>query len=277
MPTAIFSAAPLDGIDIEALPPSRFLLQRERRFPYRDLKGRVNFHLVAALLEEVEAGKVGEAALADTIRAWHRHADRALADERLTLDELLHASKRKRAAASPAAAAAAPAGSRLRTVAERGLVTPTRRKGRQPRDATPPTRPRAIRNFLRHAPDSDDSKEDPVYEVHSLLDERAEGDEPHFLVRWSGFGSEDDTWEPEAGLSPALVSAFRLDKAVESALQARITGPMGGRYSSGARAAAATATRTTSPSPCAAPLRRGAAASSTPSLGAAAAPRAAAR
>jgi len=213
MPAAIFSAAPLEGIDIEALPPSRFLLQRERRFPYRDLKGRVNFHLVAAALEEVEAGKVGEAALADTIRAWHRHADRALADERLTLSELLHASKRKRAAASPAAAAAAPAGSRLRTVAERGLVTPTRRCGRQPRDATPPTRPRPVRNFLRHAPDSDDSKEDPVYEVHSLLDERAEGGEPHFLVRWSGFGSEDDTWEPEAGLSPALVSAFRFDKA----------------------------------------------------------------
>lgn len=49
------------------------------------------------------------------------------------------------------------------------------------------------------------SGDDDVYEVGALLREEA----GRFLVRWEGFGADEDTWEPEENIAPALVHAYR--------------------------------------------------------------------
>ncbi|XP_063807731.1 M-phase phosphoprotein 8 [Pseudophryne corroboree] len=46
--------------------------------------------------------------------------------------------------------------------------------------------------------DSDD--EEDVFEVESILDSKLEGGEVLYRVRWKGYDSEGDTWEPEAHL-----------------------------------------------------------------------------
>ena len=51
----------------------------------------------------------------------------------------------------------------------------------------------------------EDDAEDDVFEVSAILRE----EEGRFLIRWEGYGPEDDTWEPEVNVSPALVHAFR--------------------------------------------------------------------
>ncbi|CBY19798.1 unnamed protein product [Oikopleura dioica] len=56
--------------------------------------------------------------------------------------------------------------------------------------------------------------EEEEYEVEQVLDERMEDNEEgvkvkHYRIRWKGFGSDDDTWEPKDNLDCAdLISNF---------------------------------------------------------------------
>ena len=56
---------------------------------------------------------------------------------------------------------------------------------------------------------ADDSSD--VYEVEALLDEVAGRG---FLIRWAGYGPEDDTWEPEEHVAPEMVAAFRYERSL---------------------------------------------------------------
>lgn len=54
------------------------------------------------------------------------------------------------------------------------------------------------------------SSDDDVFEVHEVLEEdtlRADG--PRFLIRWAGYDSSHDSWEPEEHVAPQLIMDFR--------------------------------------------------------------------
>merc|ERR1719240_51767 len=87
-PTYSSSNAPIDTARLTA---TRFIDQDARKYPFRDALGRINLHLVNASLAEAEADNAPPATC-DRLRAWQRHAVRAInsrpKDERATLDEL---------------------------------------------------------------------------------------------------------------------------------------------------------------------------------------------
>jgi len=50
---------------------------------------------------------------------------------------------------------------------------------------------------------------EPAYEVEKIVDEKVEKGKRFFLIRWKGYGANDDTWEPEVSLScPDVVKKF---------------------------------------------------------------------
>jgi penicillin amidase len=61
--------------------------------------------------------------------------------------------------------------------------------------------------------DADALCEGYLASVTALMGEILREEEGRFLIRWEGYGPEDDTWEPEANVSPALVLAFRQARA----------------------------------------------------------------
>lgn len=58
----------------------------------------------------------------------------------------------------------------------------------------------------------DDSSE--IYEVEAVLAEDESPAQRGFLIRWAGYGQEDDTWEPEENLAQELVAAFRYERGL---------------------------------------------------------------
>jgi hypothetical protein len=43
----------------------------------------------------------------------------------------------------------------------------------------------------------------PEYEVEQVLDQRKRGRGIQYLIKWKGYGHEENTWEPASNLSHA--------------------------------------------------------------------------
>ena len=141
------SDAPISSIDLSALSRSRFLMQRERRLPYRDQDGKVNIHLLQRSIDQIGAGAACDAQMHAKAIAWLKHGQSTLLrscqaarsgsgapkdakvqhddddyndddDEHLTLDDLLRAHLASELAS------------------ERTPKRALRQASRQPRDAT---------------------------------------------------------------------------------------------------------------------------------------------
>lgn len=55
--------------------------------------------------------------------------------------------------------------------------------------------------------------ENNIYEVEKIIDEKKVGKMQYYLVRWKGFGANDDTWEKEANLMcPTILKDYLRDK-----------------------------------------------------------------
>ncbi|KAE8980940.1 hypothetical protein PR001_g24148 [Phytophthora rubi] len=53
--------------------------------------------------------------------------------------------------------------------------------------------------------DSDESDEGDIYEVETILKEQG----GRFYVKWAGYDSDENTWEPERNLKPEMIKRFR--------------------------------------------------------------------
>ena len=68
------------------------------------------------------------------------------------------------------------------------------------------------------AADSSGEEGEEEFEVDSILKERRSGGESEFLVRWLGYGPEEDSWEPEDNVAVELVAGFRAKSAAPHSL-----------------------------------------------------------
>ena len=57
-------------------------------------------------------------------------------------------------------------------------------------------------NFIKPPPDLIDGQEE--FEVENILTHRRKGNKWEFLIRWKGYGPNDNTWEPEENLQNSL-------------------------------------------------------------------------
>ena len=152
------SDAPISSIDLSALSRSRFLMQRERRLPYRDQDGKVNIHLLQRSIDQIGAGAACDARMHAKAIAWLKHGQSTLLrscqaarsgsgapkdakvqhdddvnndddDEHLTLDDLLRAHLASELASERPTL-------RAELASERTPKRALRQANRQPRDAT---------------------------------------------------------------------------------------------------------------------------------------------
>lgn len=59
--------------------------------------------------------------------------------------------------------------------------------------------------------DDESESEEEVYELEELLETRKNGRRNEYLVKWKGFGAENNTWEPTGNLPAAIVKVRRSD------------------------------------------------------------------
>lgn len=230
--TPTYSASPAASINLARLTSTRFIVTTERKYPFRDVLGRVNLHLVNSSLAEAEAD--GDTPSCDRLRAWQRHAVRNLskrpADELITLEELAEFDLDEGEVES-----VMPTPLRKTPGTEPGM---RRRLFRAPQPHDEPLfddspepevdhlyrcrladegerkEARAAASALTRQASSDSSGEsDDIWEVEAILDEDVLGGKG-FLIRWAGFSPEHDSWEPEWNVAPHLVADFRKERAL---------------------------------------------------------------
>ena len=70
-------------------------------------------------------------------------------------------------------------------------------------------------NFLQPPLDLIDSKEE--YEVKAVLEHRGKPNRHTFLIRWKGYSTAEDTWEPERNLSNAqpLITEYKITQPLD--------------------------------------------------------------
>jgi Chromo (CHRromatin Organisation MOdifier) domain len=54
---------------------------------------------------------------------------------------------------------------------------------------------------------SDETQND-VYEVEKVLDNQEINSKTHYLIKWLGYNTSENTWEPETNLSPETLTGY---------------------------------------------------------------------
>ena len=58
----------------------------------------------------------------------------------------------------------------------------------------------------------DESEDGMLYEVEAILDDRLDNKKRFYLIKWRGYGSDQNSWEPERYIvDPSLISEYNRD------------------------------------------------------------------
>jgi len=89
---------------------------------------------------------------------------------------------------------------------------PTSVRAAAPAAAKAAPKPRAAAPAApKPAADSSGEEGEEEFEVDRILKERRSGGHSEFLVRWLGYGAEEDSWEPEDNVAAELIAGFRTE------------------------------------------------------------------
>ena len=71
-------------------------------------------------------------------------------------------------------------------------------------------------NFIKPPPDLIDGQEE--FEIESIIGHRKKGRQWEFLIKWKGYASSDQTWEPESNLTNAdeTLLAYKKERKLET-------------------------------------------------------------
>ena len=58
--------------------------------------------------------------------------------------------------------------------------------------------------------------QDETYAVEEILDRQLIKGKPHYLIKWSGYSQEENSWEPETNLNPGLAQEYQRQNPVPS-------------------------------------------------------------
>lgn len=71
-------------------------------------------------------------------------------------------------------------------------------------------------NKVRTPDDENGGGEEEEYEVEKVVDKRIHKGKVEYLLKWKGYSSDDNTWEPEDSLEcPELLQEYERNRAQE--------------------------------------------------------------
>jgi Chromo (CHRromatin Organisation MOdifier) domain len=53
-----------------------------------------------------------------------------------------------------------------------------------------------------------DENQDDMYKVEKVLDDQQIDGQTYYLIKWSGYNTSENTWEPEMNLSPETLAGY---------------------------------------------------------------------
>lgn len=73
---------------------------------------------------------------------------------------------------------------------------------------------KSFENNKKKSTNKHDAVDDNVYEIEAIIDHKGAKTNRQYLVRWTGFSADDDTWESESNFYPEILKTYKKNKNI---------------------------------------------------------------